>query len=110
MRMLLVLSALLIGAATVPAGGGSAVPGLDDLPTQEASLVRPGGAMERAVGEMRRHQGALAAAIVACAPVDALMALRRTMVAAQIYMMPETHLAAIRHLAAAFARLMNQHL
>ena len=110
MRKLLVLSALLISAATVPAGSGTAGPGPENPPPQAASLARPGGTRGRAIGEMRRHQARLAAAIVASAPVDTLKALRRTLVAAQMATMPETQRAALRNLATAFVRLVNQHL
>ena len=109
MRKLLVLSALLISAATVPAGGGSAGPGPENPPPHAASLARPGGTMERVIGEMLRQETALAAAVIGSAPVDTLRALRRTVVAAQIAMMPETQRAALRNVAAAFARLVNQH-
>ena len=110
MRKLLVLSALLISAATVPAGGGSAGPGPENPPPQAASLARPGGTMQRVIGEILRQETALVAAVVGSAPVDTLIALRRTVVEAQIAMMPATQRAALRNLAAAFARLVNQHL
>jgi fermentation-respiration switch protein FrsA (DUF1100 family) len=62
---------------------GSAVPGSEILQMQAAAFARSAGATESAVSEILRHHAAFMAALAADAPDEQVMALGRTLFAAQ---------------------------
>ena len=89
---------------------GSAVPGGEIVRMQAASLARAAGASENAVDEILRHHAAFMAAITEDAPDDTVMALGRTLLAAQMAALPESQRPAPADLTALSERLINQKL
>ena len=89
---------------------GSAVPGSEILRLQAASLARGAGASESAVDEILRNHAAFMAAITEDAPVDTVMALGRTLAAAQMAAVRDPKLAAPADLTALSDRLITQNL
>lgn len=89
---------------------GSAVPGGEILRMQAASLARAAGASESAVEEILRHHAAFVAAVAEDAPVDRVMALGRTLMAAQMAAIPDTQRPGSGDLAAITDRLVSQNL
>jgi len=90
--------------------GRQPVPGGEILRMQAASLARAAGAAEGAVDEILRHHAAFMAAITEDAPDDKVMALGRTLVAAQMTAVPGPQRAASANLTALSERLVNQNL
>ena len=89
---------------------GSAVPGSEILRMQAASIARAAGATDSAVDEILRHHAAFMAAITEDAPDDTVMALGRTLAAAQLAAVPDPKQAAPADRAALVERLIAQNL
>jgi dienelactone hydrolase len=89
---------------------GSAVPGSEILRMQAASIARAAGATDSAVDEILRHHAAFMAAITEDAPDDTVMALGRTLAAAQLAAVPDTKQAAPADRTALVERLIAQNL
>lgn len=89
---------------------GSAVPGGEILRMQAASLARAAGAAESAIDEILRLHAPFMAAIAEDAPDDKVMALGRTLVAAQLTAAPGPKRIAPADLSAVSERLVTQNL
>ena len=111
MRRLLVLSAvLMIGATTALGGGGRALLAGNVVRMPAVSLTPGAEEMDRAIGEILRHQTFVGVRIIATAAVDNLSTLRRTLGAAYMTTMPEAQRIALRRLWVVFERFVNQQL
>lgn len=89
---------------------GSAVPGGEILRMQAASLARAAGATESAVDEILRHHAPFVAAIAEDAPDDKVMALGRTLFAAQMAAVPGPQRTAAADQSALADRMLTQRL
>src|SRR6185503_16917555 len=78
---------------------GSAVSGAEILQMQAASIARAGGASEAAVSEILRHHAAFMTALKENAPTDRLIALGRSLAAAQLAVLPAEQRASFGDLA-----------